>query len=159
MDLSVVVGAAEEIDLAGAEYSVRLLTLREWGEISAWLKRRSPSPVTRAGRAIDQAAADGEPLSIETREILLDHAQRAALSWPPRLGSTDWFESIDRADGGQAYLLHQVLSKADKTFTIERATALAKLFSTDDWNELLRVSFYGQPPRPAPKVAAAEEAA
>ena len=88
MDLAQATGAVETIDLAGEEHRVRLLTMAEWGIVTSWLKRQNPSPVTRAGRAIDQAAADGEPLSAATRDILLDHAQRSALELaaPARLG-------------------------------------------------------------------------
>jgi hypothetical protein len=158
MDLSQATGAVETVDLAGEEFPVRLLTLREWGAVTAWLKRANPSPVTRAVRAIDEAAADGAPLSATAREALLDHAQRAALSWPPRLGSTDWFDAFDRTDGGGARLIFEVLSKADPAFTTERAEALAGRFETRDYSELLRVALYGNPPR-VPKGSAAQGAA
>lgn len=157
MDLAQATDAIETIDLAGEEHSVRLLTMREWGAVTAWLKRQAPSPITRAGRAIDQAAADGEPLSFATQEAMLNHAQRSALNWPPRLGSEAWFDAFDRVDGGQARLVFDVLSKTESV-TIERVEALVKRFGVDDFNELLRVALYGTPPRP-PKVAAADEAA
>ena len=153
MDLSQATGAVETVDLAGEEHPVRLLTMKEWGALTAWLKRQNPSPVTRAGRAIDQAIADGEPLSAATRDIMLDHAQRAALTWPPRLGSTEWFDAFDRAEGGHEHLVFEVLSKADPSITRERVDALVKRFDVRDFNELLRVALYGMPPR-VPKAAA-----
>jgi hypothetical protein len=158
MDLAQAVGAVEVVDLAGEEFPVRLLTLKEWGAVTAWLKRANPSPVTRAVRAIDEAAADGAPLSAPAREALLDHAQRAALSWPPRLGSSEWFDAIDRTDGGPAKLIFEVLSKADAAFTSERAEVLARRFEIRDYSELLRVALYGTPPR-VPKGSAAQGAA
>ena len=158
MDLAQATGAVETIDLAGEEHPVRLLTLKEWGVVTAWLKRQNPSPVTRAGRAIDQALAEGEPLSAAIRDQLLDHAQRAALNWPPRLGSTDWFDAFDRSEGGQSFVVHQILSKTAPTFTADQADVLVKRFDVSDFNELLRVALYGNPPR-APKAAAADEAA
>lgn len=149
MDLAQATGAVETIDLAGEEHPARLLTFREWGQVTAWLKRANPSPVTRAAHAIEQARESGDPLSQATQDDLLDHAQRAALAWPPRLGSTEWFEAFDRTDGGQGQLLHQVLVKADPEFTLQRAEVLVKRMRSDpDWNELLRVTLYGTPPRP-----------
>lgn len=147
MDLAQATGAVETIDLAGEEHQVRLLTLKEWGAITAWLKRQNPSPLTRAAQSIEQARVQGEPLSAATQDQLLDHAQRAALNWPPRLGSTEWFDALDRSDGGQGRLLFEVLSKTEPEFTIERAEVLVKRFSVDDFNELLRVALYGAPPR------------
>ena len=149
MDLAQATGATEFIDLAGEEHAVRLLTLREWGSITAWLKRANPSPVTRAARAIEQADELGEPLSIATRETLLDHAQRSALNWPPRLGSTEWFEAFDRTAGGQSYLLHQVLVLTEPRFDVGSAEVLAKRMDVDSWNELLRMALLRDtPPRP-----------
>lgn len=159
MDLAQATGAVETIDLAGEEFRVRLLTLKEWGELTAWLKRRNPSPLTRAARAIDQAAELGEPLSAAAREQLLEHAQRAALSWPPRIGSQEWLDALDRTDGGHAEFIYLALSKTDPAFTRDHAEALAGRFVGRDFNELLRVSFYGTPTALAPKARPAAEAA
>lgn len=156
MDLAQATGAVELVDLAGEEHPVRLLTMKEWGAVTAWIKRQNPSPLTRAAHAIEQARAEGEPLSPATQDELLDHAQRAALNWPPRLASTEWFEAFDRTDGGGAQLVYQVLAKADPSFTLERAERLVRRFWTDDYNELFRVALYGAPKRP--KAAAAEPA-
>ena len=142
MDLSQATGAVETIDVAGEEHLVRPLTMKEWGAVTAWLKRQAPSPVTRAGRAIDQAAADGEPLSFATQEAMLNHAQRSALNWPPRLGSEAWFDALDRTEGGQARLVFEVLSKTE-TVTLEQVEAPVKRFDVGDFNELLRVALYG----------------
>ncbi len=147
MDLAQATGAVETIDLAGEEHACRLLTMKEWGQITAWLKRCNPSPLTRAAQAIEQARESGEPLSAETKNELLEHAQIAALAWPPRLGSTAWFESFDAVDGGPAQMVWQILAKADPAFTLDHAEALVRRFTTADFNEMLRVALYGNPPR------------
>jgi hypothetical protein len=99
MDLTQATGVPEPVELAGQDYPVRLLTMREWAALSAWLKKESPSPVTRAAQAIKQARLAGEPFDIATEKALLDHAQQAALNWPPRIGSSEWFEAISVSTG------------------------------------------------------------
>ncbi len=148
MDLAQATGAVETIDLGGEPYKVRLLTMKEWGAITAWLKRENPSPVTRAMIAIQQAKDEGMAIDAATQDEILDHAQRNALSWPPRLGSTAWFDVLDRVDGGHSRLLLEVLSKADPAFTLGHGEALAPRMSTDEWNDLVRVALYGTPPAP-----------
>ncbi len=148
MDLAQATGAAETIDLGGEPYQVRLLTMREWGGVMAWLKRENPSPVTRAGIAIQQAKDDGVPMDSATEDKILDHAQRTALSWPPRLGSPAWFDALDRIEGAYGRLLLEVLSKTDPTFTLERGDALAQRVRSEEWPELVRVALWGTPPAP-----------
>ncbi len=148
MDLAQATGVPETIDLAGEPYPVRLLTFREWGAIGAWLKRENPSPITRAALAIHEARAMGEPLSAEVEDKMLDHAQMAALAWPPKLGTKEWFDAVDKAEGGYAYLLFEVLSKADPNFTREKAEVVAQRLSQEDWGDLIRVSLFGGHPRP-----------
>lgn len=148
MDLAESTGNPEWITLGGDEYPVRLLKLEEWGAVTSWLKRENPSPITRAAMAISQAQQMGEPLSAEAEEKLLDHAQRAALSWPPKLGTPEWFDAIERVEGGTAKLLYEVLHRTDAAFTAERAGPLAPRVSRPEWGELIRVSLFGGAPRP-----------
>ncbi len=148
MDLAQATGVAETIDLAGEPRQVRLLTLKEWGAVSAWLKRASPSPVTRAMISIQQMRDAGEPMDQATRDEALDHAQRAALAWPPRIGSQEWFDAIERVDGGLARLLFEVVSRVDPTFTVEMAEALAPRVRSEEWTDLVRVCYHGVHPRP-----------
>jgi hypothetical protein len=148
VDLAEATGNPEWITLGGDEYPVRLLRMEEWGAVTSWLKRENPSPVTRAALAISQAQQAGEPLTAEAEEKLLDHAQRAALSWPPKVGTPEWFDAIERVEGGMKKLLHEVLSRTDPAFTTERAEALAPRVSRPEWGELIRVSLFGGAPRP-----------
>lgn len=159
MDLAQATGVPEPVELAGQDYPVRLLTMREWAALSSWLKKESPSPVTRAAQAIKQARLAGEPFDIATEKALLDHAQQAALNWPPRIGSSEWFEAISRVDGGDVRLLYEVLSKTDLGFTLEKAEALAPRIDREEWADLVRVSFYGTHPVPKPTPAPASTSA
>jgi hypothetical protein len=160
MDLSITVGAVEEIDLAGEPVAVRPLNFAEWGRLTAWLKRQHPSPLTRAALAVAEASAAGTPLPAEAEERLYDHAQKAALSWPPRLGSVAWFDAIESVEAGPAHLLGEVLTLADPAFDRGRVAGLVRRMRSADWAELFRVALWGAPPRPkAPAAAAAAAAA
>jgi hypothetical protein len=155
MDLAQATGTPEEISLGGVPRPVRLLTMREWANISALIKKHCPSPVTRAYMAIQQAKNEGMPIDPLIEERMLDRAERQALAWPPRLGSEAWFDALNGIDGGDARLLHEVLSKTDLGFTPEAADALAPKVTPDEWADLFRVALYGTHPRPKGEAAAA----
>jgi hypothetical protein len=148
MDLAQATGMPETVILGGEEYSVRLLSHREWGAVQAFLKRELPSPVTRVGVAIDEARAAGTPLSKAAVDQLYERAEAAATRWPPQHGSQAWINALSGIDGGDAEVLFEVLSKTDPAFTVEQAEALAPKVVTAEWDELFRVSLYGGPPRP-----------
>lgn len=148
MDLAQAVNIPEEITLADNVYTVRLLTMREWAAISAFIKKAMPSPVTQALLALQQAKAMGETLGQAAQDELLDHAQRAALKWPPKFGSDAWFDAIGAIDGGDAKLLLEVLGKTHLDFDEAKAKSLAAKLSPEEWSELLRVAMYGTQPRP-----------
>lgn len=148
MDLVQVSGTPEDVELGGGTFSVRLLTMREWASVSAFIKKHIPSPVTNALLAIQQAKNAGEPIGQAAQDELLDHAQRSALKWPPRLGTEAWFDAIGSIDGGDARLLYEVLSKTHLDFTEEKAKALAPKITGEEWGELIRVALFGTHPRP-----------
>jgi hypothetical protein len=122
--------------------------MKEWASLSSFIKKNLPSPVTRAAIAVEQAKADGTPLSQATQDAMFDHAQAAAINWPPRLGSDAWFDALARIDGGDAQLLHEVLSKTDPGFTLEKARETAPRVTSAEWGELVRVALHGTHPRP-----------
>lgn len=159
MDLAQATGAIESIDLAGQSYPIRALTLNEWGKLQAWLKKHHPSPVTRAAEAIKQARDAGAPLDQATQDDLLDHAQRAALTWPPRVGTRSWLDAIESAEGGLEHLLHAVLSAADPAATPERAELLARAVPVEGWIELISLALHGRPSAPKAAPAARPAAA
>jgi hypothetical protein len=148
MDLAQAVNSPEEIELDGKEYRVRLLTMREWAVLSVFIKKNVPSPVTNALLAVQQARAAGEVVGQAAQDDLLDHAQRMALRWPPRLGTTAWFDAINSIEGGDARLLLEVLNKCDPSFDEAKAAALVPRLSDDEWGALIRVALYGTHPRP-----------
>lgn len=153
MDLAQATSAPEEITLGGNPFRVRLLTMREWGSVSAFIKKECPSPVTRAFIGIQQAKDEGSPLDAEVEERILDRAERAAINWPPRLGSEAWFDALTSIDGGDAKLLFEVVSKTDLALTLEAAAALAEKVTREEWADLIRVALYGTHPRPKDEAA------
>lgn len=147
MDLAVATSQPEEIILeCGEPILVRPLKMKEWGALQAWFKRTCPSPVTRALFALQQMKDSGESVSLDAEETLLDHAQRQALNWPPRVGSAPWYDAILKADGAVAQFLETVLTKADPEVTRERCEGLAGLLTTDDMGAIIRVAMYGENP-------------
>lgn len=148
MDLATAAGLPEDVALGGEPHRVRLLTMRERGVIQGYLKKHLQNPVARAAIAIQEAKDAGHPLDVAVENRLWDRAEAAALSWPPRFGSQAWFNAIDGIEGGWERVLYEVLSKADLAFTMDDAEALAPAVSLDEWGDLIRVAFWGQPPAP-----------
>lgn len=148
MDLAQATGVPEAVTLGGKDYEVRLLNYREQGVLMAFVKREAPSPITRVGMAIQQAKEAGCPLDLALEDRMQTRAEAAATRWPPRFGSEAWFDALFAIDGGDAKLLHEVLSKTDPAFTTEKAAALAPRLSNAEWGDLVRVAFWGGPPRP-----------
>jgi hypothetical protein len=152
MDLAVAAGVPEEVTLGGKTYRVRLLSMRERGVIQAFLKQHLQSPNTRAAIAIQQAKDAGTPLDRPIEDRIWERAEVAATTWPPRFGSTAWFDAVDNIEWGWERVLFEVVSKVDPGFTQEEADKLAPSVTMDEWADLIRVAFWGTPP--APKKAA-----
>jgi hypothetical protein len=148
MDLAVAAGVPEEVTLAGKPFRVRLLSMRERGVLQAFLKQHLQSPVTRAAVAIQQAKDAGTPLDRPIEDRIWERAEAAALTWPPRFGSTAWFDAVDNIEGGWERVLFEVLGKTDPGFTQEEADGLAPSVTMDEWADLIRVAFWGTPPAP-----------
>jgi hypothetical protein len=148
MDLAQATSAPEEITLGGQTFNIRLLTLREWGLVQSWLKRELPSPVTRAAIAIQQSKASGSPLDATTIDALYDRAEKAALTWPPQIGTKEWFDGLDTVEGGWERVLFEVVSKVNPTFTLAQADELAPKVKANEWADLIRVSLWGTHPAP-----------
>jgi hypothetical protein len=156
MDLVQATGGGEELALGGQTFNIRLLTLREWAEVQKFLKKELPSPVTRVGIAIQQAKVAGTPLDSSTVDALYDRAEKAALTWPPRLGSKEWFDGLDTIEGGWERVLFEVLSKTYPAFTLSQADELAPKVKANEWADLIRVSLWGTHPAPKDEGATPE---
>jgi hypothetical protein len=133
MDLVQATGGGEELLLGGQTFNIRLLTLREWSEVQKFLKKELPSPVTRAAIAIQQAKVAGTPLDSSTVDALYDRAEKAALTWPPRIGTKEWFDALDTVEGGWERVLFEVVSKVNPAFTLPQADELAPKVKANGW--------------------------
>jgi hypothetical protein len=154
MDLVQATGGGEELTLGGQTFNIRLLILLEWAEVQKFLKKELPSPITRVGIAVDQAWDAGTPLKQATIDALYDRAERAALTWPPRIGTKEWFDGLDTIEGGWERVLFEVVSKTHPAFTLAQANELAPKVKANEWADLIRVSLWGT--HPAPKGEGAE---
>jgi len=156
MDLALMTSAPVPITLAGQPYNVRLLKLREWGALQAWLKASVPSPIAEALRALEQLKAAGEKLDPAIRQAVLDHAQDAARLWPPRVGSVPWITALNSVEGGTAKFIETALFVAGYTLIINEVDALEKDSSIDEIADLIRVCLHGEPPLPKSTTALTE---
>lgn len=146
MDLLQATGAAETLTLDGEPFPVRPLKLKEWAELQAFLVKSYPSPLARAAKAIQDRKAAGEEITVDTEEMLLDHAQREELNWPPRVGSKGWWFAIDHADGGTVELIRVALSKTIPGFDRVKAEALYSRLSPLELGQLVRFALFGERP-------------
>lgn len=152
MDLVQATNTPELLPLGGKEYPVRALKFKEWATLQAWLLKHVPGPIARVAAAIQQLRDSGQPVDLLTEEVMLDHAHREAMSWPPRVGSSKWIAAIDAADGGLAEVLFAALSATVPGFTREQAQALAEAGATAEIRDVVDMATYGI--RPAKKADA-----
>lgn len=159
MDIAQATNTPEVLDLAGERFPVRPLTFAEWGQLQAFIKRHAEGPVARVARELRDARAAGEPYDEETANQLLSHAHREAVNWPPRVGSWQWFEALDRCEGGATEIVLLVLSRTVPDLTRERAAAIAEKATRDEFGDFIYFALYGERVAPAPKSEAASAAA
>lgn len=142
------------LKLAGSNYSVRFLNFRELAPVSAWIEEHIPSPYARAAQALTQLRASGKAPDTATEELLLDHAANQTLAWPPRVGSKQWFDALDGAEGGLVELVYTILSKTVPTLDRGKTQELTDKLSSEEILEVVYLGVFGA--RPKKDEAAAE---
>jgi hypothetical protein len=148
MDLALLTEGVHQVTLGETLYTVRLLKLREWGRLQAWLKQAVPSPVAEAARALNELKAAGDTVSADVRQAILDHAQEAARLWPPRVGSIAWVQALDSVEGGTARFLGEALRAGGHDVTDDVAAELAAIADVDQVADMFRVCLHGELPLP-----------
>lgn len=114
--LDVMTAAPRLIHVAGQSYAVRPLTLRQWGDLQAWLRDNGLSPLRQI------RANDLEHLTPEQQQVILDAAYRdQKATWPPAVGSLDWVHAMSAAPGGNTEFIRAVLSRDRPDVTTEVA--------------------------------------
>ena len=159
VDSAQATNAPQEVEIAGETYRVRQLKFKEWGRLTAFLKDRHDSPMTRAARQIDAAEGRGEPLSQAAREALWERAERAEMSWPPRIGSQPWWDILQATPGGREKFIHVAISACRPKFTEAQAEELsaAENMPLKKFEEVALLALYGI--RDLPKGEAPEDGA
>jgi hypothetical protein len=150
MDLAQATNAPEVIDFAGRRFPVRQLRLVEWGELQSFLKRALPDPVARTLKSLAALQAEGAAIDPALRDAALAQAQIAARDWPPRVGSRRWLAALDDAEGGHAEFVRVALTYGGTPTTPAEAEDLAEAATDEEFGELVRVAYLGEPPRPKP---------
>lgn len=141
--------APRRMKLAGIEFTVAPLELREWGELQAWFKDNVPSPLASVAKGV-------ELLPDAERKEILSGAMERQLRWPPRVATEEWFNAISAATGGDAMFLWVVLRKHHPEITIEQANRLSERASAE---ESLAVIFQAIGIATPPKATAPSEPA
>lgn len=144
MDIATATNAPDVLPIGGVGYSVRTLTLAEWGELQAWLKRTATHPIKRATEAIEQARDAGQAMAPWLQDAVLGQAQREAMRWPPRIGTQEWLAALDSVDDGFAHFLHAAL----KTVPLDECRELAAKATAEEVAGLVGFLFYGSRPDP-----------
>src|SRR6185437_57928 len=137
MNLLQATNTPEPLALGGETYPARTLTFGEWAAFQSWLASKLPAPMTRAAVSLQQLRDSGQKIDLATEELILDHALREQLHWPPRLGSRAWLDAVDSAEGGLAELVLTILSRTVPGFDRPKAADLAAKMSTEDAEGLL----------------------
>lgn len=139
--------ACRPVTLAGREFPVRSLRLREWGEVQAWLKSVAPNPVTLAIRSLAEASAQG-PVPQTVQDALFRQAQEESRRWPPKVGSMAWINALDEFDGGISRFLRAALAPGGTTLDEDAAEWLAANIARSELGRLLDACFSGDPSVP-----------
>jgi hypothetical protein len=147
-----ITNAHQLVRLAGKEFSVRQLKLREWGELQGWLKSVAPSPIAVAARGIAELKAAGATPTQEIQDAIFHQAQAEARTWPPRVASPEWFKAIDMIDGGHGRLVMAALKAGGEEIDDDDADDLAQAASSAELIDLVRVCVHGE--HIVPKAAA-----
>jgi hypothetical protein len=145
-DLGTLSGGAVEIALAGERFLVSPKPLKVLGELQAWFKRTIPGPIARAAEEMDAADRAGVRLSRWAREMAMDAAARATTRWPPRVGSLEWLDAIDRAELGH-HVIRVALAEHHPDVAEAESMRLADGCTPDELNILVGVLFWGLDPK------------
>lgn len=149
MDTAVATNAPRTLSLAGRDFQVSALALRDWGRVQAWIKDKVPGPLAVLGTREYQQLPESA-----RREVRLDAVARQQ-KWPPHPGTLEWSETIDCVEGGDALFVHVVLSK-HQAVTEDEARQIANAMTSADAANLFSLAFLGE--LPAPKAEPGTEA-
>lgn len=108
-----------DVTLDGVLYRVGELTLKEWGPVQAWIKAKVPGPLA----VLDSKEFLALPPSTKS-EVAREAIRQQRTSWPPQIGSREWFAALDH-EGGHAVCLKAILGKLQPVGP-ERAAELAE---------------------------------
>jgi hypothetical protein len=145
MDLSESVGSSIPVKLAGRQWLIKIRTLAELAELQAWFKREIPSPLVRAMEAAQKAQKS--KISQAIIDMVLEHAQRAELAWPPRLGSWHWLDAVDQI-GKQGHVIAFALKPEHPEVDEAEANRLIEAAESGEVATLACVLFHGRLPDP-----------
>jgi len=135
--------AFEQVTLAGRTFRLRQLKLSEWADLQSWLKTACPSPVAVALKELAKLRSEGLPIPADVQEALFRQAQDDARRWPPRIGTSAWFRSLDGVDGGRAQFLLAAVKPSGETLTEAEAEDIMERSTGDEEAELIRVILWG----------------
>lgn len=147
MDSIQATGTPASVTLAGVEYPIRQLSHAEWAPLQAWLKRAVPSPLVEATRAIRELEQSGE-LTESARSMLLANAHHEARLWPPRAGSSHWFDALGAVEGGAAQVVRAILAAGGTPVPLDEAGRIFEAASVEEIGAMWAQALHGDTPGP-----------
>ena len=148
MDLAQAFAAAEPVCFAGRTLPVRQLCLDDWAELMAFLKSNCRSPVTIAVIALQEARDLGCQVDQDVADVIMGQAQAQAQAWPPKVGTRAWLRALDSIHGGTATFLQTVFKLGGTELTRDECQRLSDKATQDEFDELVRLAYFGDPPAP-----------
>lgn len=143
MNFTQAINGTIPLSLGGSEYPVRPLKFREWAPLQAWIIGHVPSPLARVARTLAELKDAGTPADEATEDLLLDHAHKECLSWPPRVGSETWIEALDGAEGGLAELTRIALAAGGTIVEGAKLSQLVEAMTPIEVLSLVHLAVYG----------------
>lgn len=125
--------APNHITLSGVTYRVAKQGPRIYGELQQFLKGHVPDPRLKA-REIIRDLPDAVALRI------WQDFQDEARDWPPALYSLEGNMILTTTLEGATQVVYSLLRKHNAEITMDRARAIAEDMTTDQVNELIRLS-------------------
>ncbi len=139
--------ARRPVAMAGRTFPIRQLSLKEWGEVQAWLKSVVPNPVTTAITALSEASKAG-PVPQPVQDALFRQAQEESRRWPPKAGTGAWFRALSDADGGQAMFIRHAVRLGGTELTEDEAEEIGERATSEEIGRLIVSCLYGEPDVP-----------
>jgi hypothetical protein len=140
-----------EVMLGGKPYLVSKLALKDWNDLTAYLKDHGIDPFVAAWQNFNRLKAAGVPVSDEDRKAFFVAANQQTKIWPPPVASGAWFDLLSETPGAVEKYFACVIRKHQPALTDAEIDAIREA-TTRAESEILtgRALGFSDPKEPAP---------